>query len=366
MRDMGGAERNLINILTHIDPIRFKYSLYTFHLESPIKNILKEKNIVCTRIPYPNSVPGIIEYIRFIKKMRYQKINILHTYFESSDIWGTLLAKIARIPVIISSKRDLGFSKSRKVLIAYKFINPFITKIISVSDAVKHQVAIQENVNLKKILTIHNGVDVLKFGCSNHNVSLKSELKLCSSSPIVGILANISPIKGIEFFIHAAAKVLKRFPQTQFVIIGRCIPTKECQNYFGKLRSLVNELKLEKNLFFLGERYNIPEILSILDISVLPSLSEGFSNTIIESMAACKPVVVTDVGGNSEAVINQETGFIVPPQNIDKLSDAISILLADKNLARKMGQAGRVRAEKFFSIETMISKVEDLYLSTLN
>ncbi len=104
----------------------------------------------------------------------------------------------------------------------------------------------------------------------------------------------------------------------------------------------------------------------MINISVLPSLSEGFSNTVIESMAAGKPVVVTDVGGNAEAVVHQETGFVVPPRNVEKLAEAIELLLVDKNLAYRMGQAGRQRTERLFSIETMISKIENLYLSTLN
>ena len=134
------------------------------------------------------------------QKIRAQKINILHSYFEGSDIWGTLLAKLSGIPVIISSKRDMGFSKNRKILIVYRFINPFVTKIISVSDAVKHQVNIQEKVNLDKIVTIYNGVDLTKFTNSNHKKNLKAKLQLDISSPIVGVLANIRPIKGIEFY----------------------------------------------------------------------------------------------------------------------------------------------------------------------
>ena len=144
LRNMGGAEGNLVNILSHLDPQRFRYSLYTFQLESPLKELLQEKNLICNQIPYPTSISGMKKFLAVARKIRSQEIDILHSYFESSDIWGTLLAKLTGIPVIISSKRDLGFLKSKKVLLAYRLINPFVTKVISVSEAVKRQVAIQE------------------------------------------------------------------------------------------------------------------------------------------------------------------------------------------------------------------------------
>jgi glycosyltransferase involved in cell wall biosynthesis len=366
LRNMGGAEGNLVNILSHLDPQRFGYSLYTFQLESPLKELLHENNLICNQIPYPTSISGMIEYLALARKIRSQEIDILHSYFESSDIWGTLLAKLAGIPVIISSKRDLGFLKSKKVLLAYRLINPFITKVISVSEAVKHQVTVQEHVSENKIVTIYNGVDLGKFSNSGYRPDLREKLGLNPYSTVVGLLANIKPIKGIEFFIQAAAKLVKQFPETQFIIIGGCLPTTECQNYFQKLQRLVTELRLEKHLFFLGERSDIPELLSLIDISVLTSLSEGFSNTVIESMAAAKPLVVSDVGGNSEAVVHQQTGFVVPPKNVDKLVEAIIILLTDRDLAERMGRAGQKRAQELFSMETMISKIEELYYSTLN
>ncbi len=366
MRDMGGAERNLVNILTYIDQSRFQYFLYTFQLESPMKELLETENIPCAQIPYPTSPEGIKKYLALVRKIKQQKINILHSYFESSDIWGTLLAKLAGIPIIVSSKRDLGFLKSKKVLLAYRFINPFITKIIAVSDAVKYQVSIQEKVSLDKIVTIYNGVDIFRFNGDTDQSSLKNELKFHSSWPVVGVIANIKPIKGLEYFIRAAAEIVKQFPHTHFIVVGSSLPTPESQNYYRQLRTLINELNLGKNLFFLGKRADIPEILSMIDISVLPSLSEGFSNTVIESMAAGKPVVVTEVGGNAEAVVHERTGYVVPARDVHKLAEAVCTLLADRNLAHRMGQAGRLRAKQFFSIETMISKIENLYLSLLN
>jgi len=328
--------------------------------------MLEQMNIKCMPITYPTTLQGLKKYLILSRKIRRNKIDILHSYFEGSDIWGTLLAKLAGIPVVISSKRDMGFSKNKKMLIAYRFVNPFITKIISVSEAVRYQTNLQEKVSLKKIVTIYNGVDFEKFNNSNHKDVLKAELNLNITSPIVGILANIRPIKGLEYFIYAATKIKKQFPLAQFIIIGDCVPSQERLAYYDRLKSMVRELKLENNCFFIGGRSDIPDVLSIMDVSVLTSLSEGFSNTVIESMAAGKPLVVTDVGGNSEAVVHGKTGFVVPPKDIDKLANAISVLLANKKLAKSMGEAGRMRAKQLFSIETMMEKIENLYVTTLN
>ncbi len=366
MRDMGGAELNLLNILTHLDCSQFRFFLYTFQLESPMLDVLAQNNIRCVQIPYPVTFKGLKRYFGLAREVKEKKVDILHTYFEGADIWGTLLAKLTGIPVVVSSKRDMGFSKNKKILLAYRFINPFITKIISVSEAVKKQVHVQEKTSLNKIVTIYNGLDINKFNNVKHNSTLKKELNLSSSSAIVGLLANISPVKGIEYLIYAASKVLKQFHDVQFIIIGSCIPSDENLAHFSKLKTLVKELKLENNFFFIGSRKDIPAILSIIDISVLSSLSEGFSNAIIESMAAAKPLVVTDVGGNSEAVINKKTGFVVPPYDSDRLAQAISILLNNPKLGKTMGEVGRKRAEQVFSIETMINRIENLYFSTLN
>jgi len=361
-----GAEGNLLQILTNINQNQFEFLLYTFEYGPQMASILEQKNIKCVQIPYPKTLQAFKKFLSLSREIRGQKIHILHSYFEGSDIWGTLLAKLAGIPVIISSKRDMGISKNKRILMAYRLINLFVTKIIAVSEAVKHQVHLQEKVSLEKIITIYNGLDTDKFYNTNYNSTLKAELKLNASSPIVGVLANIRPIKGIEYFIQAASKVVKQSPQTQFIIVGGCVPGQKNVAYCDKLKLLVRELKLERNLFFLGQRTDIPDILSIMDISVLPSLSEGFSNTVIESMAAGKPLVVTDVGGNSEAVANGESGFVVPPQDSDKLADAISTLLNNKELAKRMGEVGRMKAKQLFSIDTMIDKIENLYVTLLD
>lgn len=366
MRGMAGAERNLLNIITHINHNRFRFFLYTFNFGPQMRKLLVEKDIECEEIPYPNTLRNLKKFYSLSKKIKNQKILIFHSYFEGSDIWGTLLAKLSKIPVIISSKRDMGFAKNRKILLAYRCVNPFVTKIISVSNAVKHKVHSQEKVGLKKITTIYNGLEIDKFNGFICSECLKQELNLNNSSPIVGVIANIRPVKGIEYFIHAASLLLKQFPKTQFINVGMCVPGRENEIYFEYLKSLVKELKLENNFFFLGGRSDIIKLLSILDISVLPSLTEGFSNTVIESMAAGKPMVVTDVGGNSEAVVNGKTGIVIQPRNANMLADAISNLLSNKALAKRMGEAGKKRVKQHFSIDTMIDDIENLYISTLN
>ena len=122
----------------------------------------------------------------------------------------------------------------------------------------------------------------------------------------------------------------------------------------------VNSLNLSKNILFLGEREDIPELLSCMDIFVLPSLREGFPNTILEAMASSLPVVATDVGGVRELIIPSETGFIVPPANTSALYESLSKLIQDKDLRYKMGNAGFERVKQF-SIDKMAKETENLY-----
>jgi glycosyltransferase involved in cell wall biosynthesis len=261
---------------------------------------------------------------------------------------------------VVSSRRDMGFKNKRRHIWAYRLVNPFVTRIIVNSQAVRFSVNVQQNVPSKKMVTIYNGVNLRTFDpITVSNDKLKEQLGLPCHAPVVGMIANLHPIKGYPDFLSAARSVINEICNTHFLIVGN-------GELRARLERAATDLGIKDNIHFLGERSDIPEILSIIDISVLSSLSEGFSNTILESMAMEKPVIATKVGGNPEAIVHGVNGFLVKPGASKDLGDAILKLLNEKDLAHSMGRYGRETVEKRFSQEKMIEKILGLYCKLLS
>ncbi|MCK5595141.1 glycosyltransferase, partial [bacterium] len=205
--------------------------------------------------------------------------------------------------------------------------------------------------------TIYNGIDVEDFNKDFDYQARRKEIGVAEDELLVGIFARLYPQKGHKYFLEAASKINKAIDNVKFMIVGE-----------GPLESELKEramkLGIRGKVIFTGLRHDIPELLHIVDVSVLSSFIEGFSNIILESMAAGKPVVATDVGGNSEAVINGETGFIVPSANSAKLANAIAKILDNKQLRIDMGRKARERVTKF-SIQEMARQTDNLYKTCL-
>jgi glycosyltransferase involved in cell wall biosynthesis len=208
-----------------------------------------------------------------------------------------------------------------------------------------------------RIAIIYNGIDLGPYQYHDNHNTLKNELNIKDYVPLVGMVATMKfEIKGHRFFIEASKKVITKFPNVQFVLVGDGPLRKQFEN-------MAEELGVKQNLHFLGKKHGIPHILSSLDISVLCSTSEGFSNVILESMAAGKPVVASNVGGSPEMVIDGQTGYLVPSADSDALAKAIMKLLNDPIKAKDMGVWGKRMVEEKFSIEKMVKSYEGIYQS---
>ena len=301
---------------------------------------------------------------RIIKQRR---IKIIQTFHFGSDVFGVFLAKLTSVPILISNRRDMGFTESRGYFrFVRRVINHAITRIISVSQNLQHYIAITERVNKRKLLTIYNGVDLEKYPKSVDSISKKKELGLNPEHPVIGMVANIRPIKGFEYFFSSASIILKKHHSAQFMIVGGEPAGSGSENkaYESLLLNQIRDLKIEENIFWIGYRTDIQEVLRAMDVFVLPSLSEGFSNAIIEAMAVGLPVVVTDVGGNAEAV-TRNTGIVVPPRDVESLSNAVMQLLTKREDAQQLGISAKMRVEKFFSLRKMVSEYDALFKSLL-
>lgn len=343
----------MVDLLRRIDRERFRPLVGCLARKGPLLPVLEATGIPVVEFPirgkiyYPRSLRAVLQMARF---MRREEVQIVHTQDLYSHIVGVPAALIAQVPVIVTNRLDLGHTMKGWHRWALKGFSFVLTRAMANSEGVRRMLIEKEKLNPKKIELIYNGVDLDRFGAAIQEVSLP----LDSEDRPIGIVANLNPVKGHETLLQAAVRVAAVYPAVKFFLIGTGMlrPTLEAR---------VRELGIEKQIVFLGSRRDVPQILSRMEISVLPSLAEGFSNAILESMAAGLPVVATDVGGNREAIIEGETGYLVPSGHPDSLANRILCLLGDRALARQMGEAGRKRIETCFSLERMVKETEQFY-----
>jgi glycosyltransferase involved in cell wall biosynthesis len=231
------------------------------------------------------------------------------------------------------------------------------TCVLANADAVKTQL-IRDGYDARKLAVIRNGVDLPRLDKRAKAGPIRQEFGIADDSPIVTVLARLNEMKGIQYFLDAAPAVLSIFPKTRFLIVGDGPARADLQQY-------AERVGLGSSVIFTGFRMDVPEILKATSISVLPSLSEGLSNVLIESMAAGVAVVATSVGGNPEIVDDGATGILIPPRDAGSIARAITQILSSPEMAARLGAAGRERIESRFSMERAVHETQSLYTSLL-
>lgn len=300
-------------------------------------------------------ISGFSQGIKFLKFLKEQKVDILQTYHFSSDIWGPFLAHLAGVKVIISNRRDMGFWRSAHHIRAYDWVNQWVTRIVVNAQSIRNYVKNTEDMPRRNIEVIYNGVDL-----PTHHVASASsgQLDIKPGSLVIMHVANFKPVKGHKYLLKALKGIIEKHPEAQLVLIGE-------DTMAGEIQRLAGQLKILDHVLFLGKRPDVRNLLPLADICVLPSLSEGLSNAILEYMAAGKPVVATNVGGTPELIEHNVHGLLVEKEKSTPLKEALIKLIEDKHLREKMGAAGRQKALDQFFMPGMVNRYEQFYSSLL-
>ena len=291
---------------------------------------------------------------KFIKQ---NKISVVHTHDFYTNIFGMFAATLARVPVRVASKRET-LSKTKNQLLIERQAFRACHKILANAEAVK-RFLIETGVSAEKIVTIYNGLDLARLTPSpnlkREDILRELGLPIDEKIQIVTIVANLrSDVKNHRMFLQSAKKVKENIGNVAFVLAGEGELTES-------LKSVAKDLGIEKDTYFIGRCAHVAELLSVSDVCVLSSKSEGFSNSILEYMSASKPVVATDVGGASEAIMEGETGFLVKSDDDEALAKRLIELLENPEKARKMGGKGRKIVEENFSLSAQLEKTLKLY-----
>jgi glycosyltransferase involved in cell wall biosynthesis len=303
-------------------------------------------------------IGGIVRLYRLMRTLRPQ---VLQTFSHYSNILGPLMAWLAGVPVRISSQRMSLKDYSAWLLWLDRTIaNSFLVhRMVAVSEGTRRFCIEEEGINPDKLVKIHNGIDTKRFSMklsSEAQRDLRQELGLYPKSLVVLTVARLHPQKGHRYLIEAIPQILRDFPQARFLFVGEGALAEV-------LVSQVSQTNLDKYIRFLGVRQDIPQLLAISDLFVLPSLWEGLPNSVLEAMAAGVPVIATDVDGTPELIGDGRTGLLVPPADPDALEEAICRLLRDESLRTALAEAARQRVEREFSCDVNLCSFVDLYQS---
>lgn len=358
LMQLGGAERNLVRTLHALPRDRFRPFVLTFRLNPEVEDF---RSLPCPVEVYPVYSlysPDALRYApRLLRWLRRERVRLVHTFFETADLWAGGVAKAGSDAILVSSRRDMGIQRNWRLNLIYRMVGGMFDQVQTVSDQVRDYVIEQDRMNPADVVTVPNAIDVEMVPKRGSTPGLRSTLGLPAGRPLIATVANIRPVKGIDVLVRTAAVVCRERPDALFVVAGKVIDT----SYQAGLERLAGELGVRDHIVFLGQVENPLELLSECDIFHLPSRSEGMSNALLEAMASALPAVATQVGGNCQLVQDGRTGFLTPPEVAEAAANRLLDLLNHPEQARAMGDAARRLVEQEYSTEAVVNSLVRLY-----
>jgi glycosyltransferase involved in cell wall biosynthesis len=361
--EIGGTETQAIELALRLDPADYAVTLGCLRMGGPLLAKLERTNVSVMEWHVRggvNSPNGMYQILRLARFLRHNRFDVAHMHDLWSNLLGIPAARLARLPVVISSRRDLAHlawytPRRRKIL---RYLQSLSSAVLVNSGQIREQLVREDGFQPESIRIIHNGIDLDRF--KNIRPDRNRLFPGLQDCKLVVNVANMhSDIKGQPLLINAAREVCASFPQARFVLIGDGARR-------AAFESMAAELGLKQNFLFLGQRHDVADLLACCDVAVLPSQAEGFPNALLEYMAAGLPAIATDVGGSSEVVEHGVSGLLTAPDDPNALAKAILSLLQNPAAALELARAGRERVRRDFSFEQMIANVNAMYTELLH
>jgi glycosyltransferase involved in cell wall biosynthesis len=360
----GGTEGQFTALARAIDAQRFEVNCACLRRVGDLDAALHDRGIPLTEYPITSFFhPACaMQQARFASDMVTSGFDVVHAYSFYGNVFAIPPARLARVPVVIASIRDCGPYLTPLQQRVQRVVCRLADCVLVNATAVKNWL-VAGGYDGSRVAVVRNGVDVHRFMHTPDVAAIRAELGVSADAPVVGVVSRLVPLKGLEEFLLAAGTISASFPDARFVIVGEATPGGS--GYEAGLRTLAQSLGLGDRVVFAGRRTDIPEVLAAFSVAVLPSLSEALSNVLLESMAAGVPVVATTVGGTQEVVTDSDTGLLVPPSDPAAIASAVNELLGNRELAARLGAAGRTLVMREFSLERMTRSTEQLYADLL-
>ena len=365
---LSGVQKAMLDILIRLNPDIYD-PFVICNSEGELTKELRKQEISYLIIPELrreiNPYFDLRAFVKLFRLFKREKYDIVHTHSSKPGILGRFAAKAAGIKHIVHTVQGFAFHEhsARWHLLFFGFLEKLAgyatDKVIFVNQKDKKLALRLKLIAPEKIVLIRNGVDLSCFENKNGKFDKSTLPGVGAQDRLVCMVARLWKQKAPEYFIKAVPLILDKFPRTKFLVIGDG-PLKDA------LLALTKSLQVDRSVQFLGWRSDVNQILRVIDVFVLPSLWEGLPLSILEAMAASKPVVASDIKGNNELVEHGETGFLFPPRNHQQISDYVSKLLRDPGLAQTMGYNGYKRVKQTYDINIIAKKIDYLYKSFLS
>jgi glycosyltransferase involved in cell wall biosynthesis len=360
---LGGTELNAVRTAERLDRERFRLRVVCLGEDGPLTERYRAMGVPVESMPIRSFYgPSMVRSgLRFVRFLRREKVQIVHAHDVYSNIFASVWAPVARVPVLITSRRWWHSLPSRKLQLGSRFAFSRASAVLANSAQVAKSVTAEAGVPAPKVWTITNFVDEQAFGApgAEERSRLRQGWNAPEGAVVIGCVARFDPVKDHAGLLRAFALLHARDPRAFLVLIGD-------GDTRPVLEALVTELGLDGAVHFAGEMQSRRNLHRGFDISVLASLSEGFPNTLIEAMAAGNPVVATRVGGSIDAVVDGETGFLVAPSQSEELADAMLRLVWSATLRTALGAEGARRARDSYDAALVVASLEDMYSRLLS
>jgi glycosyltransferase involved in cell wall biosynthesis len=352
-----GTERQVVETARRLDKERFDVHVVCLEDSPQLRSVPPPSHTVVFPTRSLNSPEGVKQVMAFRKYATEHRLDILHGYMNKTSLFAVLSA-LGTDRIAITSRLNTGYWYTPSLRRMFRLMNHRADGIMANSLEAKRIAVETEELPPDRVKVVYQGVDMSRFRRGLGQRSAAERLGVPPDARVVGIVANLRPVKDHALFLRAAKIVAGAIPDVAFLLAGR-------GELYDDLRKLAAELGIGDRVFFTMGEGNMMDWLARMSIGCLTSISEGFSNAIMEYMAAGMPVVAIDVGGNRDAVVEGETGFLVPERSPEAFAQPIIRLLRDEPLRAKMGDAGFVRCSELFEVQKTIGQLEDYYRALL-
>ena len=349
--EVGGTEKGILLTVPRLNRDRFLSVVCSITPRMPLQSELESQGIRTYTLGIDSRwdirlVGGLL------KLLRKERPDVLHSYLFHANMVSRVVGRLARVPIILNSERSVNQDGGFRMFVNHR-THRLATAVETNSEAGKSYVLRGLGADPSKVFVVHQGVDTLN-SVSQDASGVRRALGLDPEALVVGFVGRLHPVKGLSYCVRAFSTVVRELPEARLVLVGDG-PER------AQLERLCDVEGVFDRVLFLGQRPDVAQIMSAMDVLVLPSLAEGLSRVVLEAMAMGKPVVATRVGGQSEAVVDGATGLLVPPAEPGALAQALLKVLSDRTVARQMGAEGRARVDSWFSVDHAVSRYEKLY-----
>jgi glycosyltransferase involved in cell wall biosynthesis len=352
---IGGLQQVVVNLCRNIDRDKFDISVLCLRHKGEFSSEIERMGIKVIEISRDANSKNYFNFLKVSQILRAEKIDIVHTHNIEPFIDGTIGSLLSGVKNIVHTDHARQFPDKKRYMFQEWLMSHFAYKIVGVSEHTAENLIKYEKISRKKIMVISNGIDGEQFEFQIDKEKKKSELGIKNNGLILGLGVRLTDQKGISYLIKAMATVVKEIPDINLLIAGEG-PLKE------SLEEEAASLGVGKNVLFLGPRLDIPELLKLFDLYVLPSLWEGLPMVLLEALAAGCPILATDVGGNSTAIKNGVNGSLVEAESSEKLANEIVRLCKNEDIRKKYSENGKKIFLENFTSKIMTERYEKLYL----